>query len=719
MRMWHISDAIIIKLTNNQENFFLYKNLCLRANLFINCIVNSLPFIFLRLFLIFFTELLSNIGVKKNQVLKYLFNYFLTSSLGVKKLLISSLLLIVVFIYVYSQLTLSSNNTIKGLIRLDVAVYSSLFTKLLAVISIFNTTSTLSTIMFFALVLYFLVVSVSFFLMFFLNLRGIFFLTNCALSIFWVSLILNIKNFFFYNLKFHYNLFKWFKLNDHTQIFFELYVDNISFSFMLLTTTIAIFVNFYAFSYFRAELNVEKFILFLNMFVLSMLLLVSSGNLIVCFLGWELIGITSFFLINFWFNRATTFKSAFKAYTFNKFSDCCIFFALILLVNITKTSSFIVLLNSNFFVNEVKNSIVCDINTIELISFFFLTAAFIKSAQIGFHIWLPDSMEAPVPASALIHSATLVSAGIFLILRLYPFFELSNYFFFIISLVGSATAFLGGISASMQTDLKKILAYSTISHCGFLIFLTSFNNTGYVLLYLFIHGFFKAGAFLSVGNIIRFSKGYQDIRRMGQYWKYLTGDLFFLTFAMLNLSGLPFFFGFYIKHFLFLNNDYLFFKSLCSIFLFLGALSGVFYSFKIIYYVFFDTKKARKSIYLNDNTKHANSFYYTNSTLAAHIAIFFLFIFGYLFSGLFFYYYFSKNFFDADFNSFILKVSDLFYFSENTSTFFNFKFLNWVILMLLLFLIFFKWNKFFSIETSIGILTMLFCFFFFINIIFL
>lgn len=126
-------------------------------------------------------------------------------------------------------------------------------------------------------------------------------------------------------------------------------------------------------------------------------------------------------------------------------------------------------------------------------------------------------MEAPVPASALIHSATLVSAGIFLILRLYPFFELSNYFFFIISLVGSATAFLGGISASMQTDLKKILAYSTISHCGFLIFLTSFNNTGYVLLYLFIHGFFKAGAFLSVGNIIRFSKGYQDIRRMGQY----------------------------------------------------------------------------------------------------------------------------------------------------------------------------------------------------------
>jgi NADH:ubiquinone oxidoreductase subunit 5 (subunit L)/multisubunit Na+/H+ antiporter MnhA subunit len=126
-------------------------------------------------------------------------------------------------------------------------------------------------------------------------------------------------------------------------------------------------------------------------------------------------------------------------------------------------------------------------------------------------------MEAPVPASALIHSATLVSAGVFLILRLQPIFELSVYYHVIVPFIGALTAFVGGFGALYQTDLKRVLAYSTISHCGFLFFLTYFNCVEHTLIYLYVHGFFKASSFLCVGNIIRFSKNYQDVRRMGVY----------------------------------------------------------------------------------------------------------------------------------------------------------------------------------------------------------
>ena len=168
-------------------------------------------------------------------------------------------------------------------------------------------------------------------------------------------------------------------------------------------------------------------------------------------------------------------------------------------------------------------------------------------------------MEAPVPASALIHSATLVSAGIFLSLRLQPILELSVYFHTVVPVIGALTAFIGGFGAFFQTDLKRVLAYSTISHCGFLFFLTCFNCVEYTLIYLYIHGFFKASSFLCVGNIIRFSKNYQDVRRMGSFWAFLPFELYMLAFCLLNLSGLPFFFGFLIKHFLFLSFDFFFF----------------------------------------------------------------------------------------------------------------------------------------------------------------
>lgn len=226
-------------------------------------------------------------------------------------------------------------------------------------------------------------------------------------------------------------------------------IDSISYSFALLTISIATFVYIYIFSYFRYDANVERLTIFINLFVISMVLLVMSGNFFVMFLGWELIGLTSFFLINFWSSRISTLKSAFKAYVFNKFSDVSLFIAIILIlltigdINILTFNKSISNYN-DYYVNLLD----LNLSLIELISMMLIIAAFIKSAQFGAHIWLPDSMEAPVPASALIHSATLVSAGVFILLRLTPLFELSYFAYLIIPFIGSFTAFFGGLCAA-------------------------------------------------------------------------------------------------------------------------------------------------------------------------------------------------------------------------------------------------------------------------------
>ena len=363
----------------------------------------------------------------------------------------------------------------------------------------------LDSVFFFSAILFLFTTLVSLLFSTYLGLYGIFLLNFISIFFFWISSIMQFNRFFIYNDLLKINLGSWFFMPTGLKITFDFLIDTISISFFLLTLTIALFVYIYAFSYFRYEPLTDRLILFLNLFVLSMLFLVSSGNLIMFFLGWELIGLTSFFLINFWSTRIGTFKSAFKAYSFNKMSDFFLFFSILIIYTVTAQLDIITLLN--IFPHFVEVSIYfffIKINFIEIVSTFLILCAFIKSAQIGFHLWLPDSMEAPVPASSLIHSATLVSAGIFIFLRFNSLFELSIIYYYIVPLVGSLTALYGGACAAFQTDLKKILAYSTISHCGFLVVLCYCKIVEYTILYLYVHGFFKAAVFMCVGNIIRF-----------------------------------------------------------------------------------------------------------------------------------------------------------------------------------------------------------------------
>lgn len=425
-----------------------------------------------------------------------------------------------------------------------------------------------------------------------------FIIINILISFFFLLVFLS---FFFkfnlYQMTILLNLGDFFKLSYNSTIQFSFFIDYLSYNFSLLTTLIGFFAYIYSYTYMRYEQNILRFFFFLKSFVLSMVLLLWSGNWVTLIFGWELIGITSFLLINFWVNKITTLKSAFKAFTFNKLSDCFLMLAFLLLHY--HGISFLYNINTNHYLLLYKsfNILGCYITYSNLVLFCLVVCSFCKSAQFGFHFWLPDSMEAPVPASALIHSATLVSAGIYILLRFNVFFYYSS-LLNILFLVSSFTAFYGALISSLQTDVKKILAYSTISHCGFLMFSVGLFNPYITILYLYGHGFYKSLCFMVVGNLIHFSNNYQDFRKMGNYQYYFIFEYFFFLVSIFNLSSLPFFFNFFSKHVLFntvITSSLV--LNVSNIMLFLAAFCGIFYSSKIFYYSFFSIKKSINSLY--------------------------------------------------------------------------------------------------------------------------
>lgn len=564
----------------------------------------------------------------------------------------------------------------------------------------------------------------SLFLLSYLGLYGVFIFNLVTIIIFWFSVFSRIYYFFVSGSSFKVVIGKWFTLWGNIVVPFELFIDSISYSYILLTLTIAVFVYIYIFSYFRYEPNVERLLLFINFFVISMILLVSSGNFFVLFLGWELIGLTSFFLINFWSSRIGTLKAAFKAYVFNKFSDVSLFIAVILSVLLIND------VNINVFNTQIhlyQNYVIhfnsFELSYIELLSFFFLACAFIKSAQFGTHIWLPDSMEAPAPASALIHSATLVSAGVFLVLRFAPLFELSLYAYSVLAVIGSFTAFFGGCCAMYQSDVKRILAYSTISHCGFLMVTCVTRIPDLTIFYLYVHGFFKAAVFLCVGNIIRFSQNYQDFKKMGGFWKYLPFEAICAFICLINLSGLPFTLGFYIKHILlaYLNKDTYIYALMLG-FVLGGALTGLIYSYRLYYYVFFDLKKAKKYVYIHSNRTDLKSIFYSNTTVASNIAISILILLGYLICIFMYVIIFSKISISEAFDIVSIHSSSQYNLLSPTLMFLNFASgLNWVVLQLIVLLSFSIWRYTYNFYTIYDTLFSLILFgvFFYINFFFL
>ena len=315
---------------------------------------------------------------------------------------------------------------------------------------------------------------------------------------------------------------------------FEIIIDGLSSIMINLVIIVSFVVHIYSLNYMSGDSNIIRFISYLSLFTFFMLFLVVSNNLIQIFFGWEGVGICSYFLVGFWNTRILAVKSSMKAILINKIGDMFFIIVIVMIIYLCSDTSF-----STIEIMLDKGCII--------IAIFSIIAATSKSSQFGLHTWLPDAMEGPTPVSALIHAATMVTAGVFFILRLSILFEKNSLSLFILFILGSITTFFSASIASTQNDLKKVIAYSTCSQLGYMIMITGLSQYSVSIFHLFNHGFFKALLFLSAGVIIHNTIDEQDFRKGGNIINISKSSYVLILNSSLVLAGLPFLSGFYSK----------------------------------------------------------------------------------------------------------------------------------------------------------------------------
>ena len=425
-------------------------------------------------------------------------------------------------------------------------------------------------------------------------------------------------------------LFSWAILDIYT-INFGLLFDALSCGMLIIVTGISSLVHLYSVGYMSHDPHISRFMSYLSLFTFFMLVLVTADNFIQLFIGWEGVGLCSFLLINFWYTRMLANKAALKAMIMNRIAD--VFFTLgIVLIFVTfKTTDYLVVLNLiDFIKNDQISFFNFTINKIDFICFFLLIGGIGKSAQLGLHTWLPDAMEGPTPVSSLLHAATMVTAGVFLLIRSSGIFEYSNNVLFFVALIGALTAFFSGVIGVFQYDVKKIIAYSTCSQLGYMFLSCGLSNYQAAIFHLINHAFFKALLFLSAGSIIHALFDEQDMRKMGGFVNFLPFTYFAILLGSLAIMGFPFLTGFYSKD---LVLELIFSRYIIdSTFIHLLSVGAAFftavYSIRLLLFVFFFKTNAFKTYFVSHE-----------SSLVMAISMFILTLFsifwGYITSDLF------------------------------------------------------------------------------------
>lgn len=308
----------------------------------------------------------------------------------------------------------------------------------------------------------------------------------------------------------------------------------------LVVTTVSFAIHVYSTGYMKEERSYARYFGLLNLFTFFMLLLVYASSLVFMFIGWEGVGLCSYLLISFWFERDRAARAGIKAFLVNRIGDAGFLAGILFVLAAIGTTEFIQ-------VNQAVSSGAITSSTAGLVGLLFFIGAMGKSAQLPLHIWLPDAMEGPTPVSALIHAATMVTAGVYLVIRLFPLFSASEVSLPVIASIGAATAVVAALSASSETDLKRLLAFSTISQLGYMFIGLGVGAAQASFFHLMTHAFFKSLLFLVAGVVIHTLAGEQDITRMGGLSRKL--PLMGIAFGAgaAALAGLPFFSGFFSK----------------------------------------------------------------------------------------------------------------------------------------------------------------------------
>ena len=376
-------------------------------------------------------------------------------------------------------------------------------------------------------------------------------------------------------------------------------IDTLTAVMLVVVTTVSALVHIYSVGYMSHDPHIPRFMSYLSLFTFAMLMLVTADNFLQLFFGWEGVGLASYLLIGFWYKKPSANAAAIKAFVVNRVGDFGFALGIVAIFMAFGSLDFTTVFSSvPDYTDNVIYFLGMELDLITTISILLFIGAMGKSAQLGLHTWLPDAMEGPTPVSALIHAATMVTAGVFMVARCSPIFEYSPDALAFVTFIGASTAIFAATIGVAQNDIKRVIAYSTCSQLGYMFFALGVSAYGAAIFHLFTHAFFKALLFLGSGSVIHAMSDEQDMRKMGGLWKKIPITFAMMTIGTLALTGFPFFAGYYSKDMIIESafassasmSDYAFVMGV------LAALFTSFYSWRLVFMTFFGESRASKKV---------------------------------------------------------------------------------------------------------------------------
>ena len=405
---------------------------------------------------------------------------------------------------------------------------------------------------------------------------------------------------------FNGTIYKWMS-SDITSFEVGFLIDRLTVMMMLVVTFVSLMVHIYTIGYMAEDPGYQRFFSYISLFTFSMLMLVMANNFMQLFFGWEAVGLVSYLLIGFWYTRPTAIYANLKAFLVNRVGDFGFLLGIGLVLMVFGTLDYqSVFTNAHNYINDMAPIPGVSVGLLTAICILLFIGAMGKSAQFPLHVWLPDSMEGPTPISALIHAATMVTAGIFMVARMSPLFELSDTALSFVMVIGAITALFMGFLGIIQNDIKRVVAYSTLSQLGYMTVALGASAYSAAVFHLMTHAFFKALLFLAAGSVIMAMHHDQDIRNMGGLRKYMPITWITSLIGSLALIGTPFFSGFYSKDSIIeavgkstlAGSGFAYFAVVAGVFV------TAFYSFRMYFLVFHGEERFGKAHHGHDGHDH-------------------------------------------------------------------------------------------------------------------
>lgn len=473
-----------------------------------------------------------------------------------------------------------------------------------------------------------------------------------------ITTILAVLAFFevgFNNIPVTINLFRWID-SEWYNIIWGFQFDSLTASMLIPVLIISSLVHLYSISYMSGDPHNQRFFSYLSLFTFMMIILVTANNYLLMFVGWEGVGVCSYLLVSFWFTRIAANQSSMSAFLTNRVGDCFLTVGMFAILWSLGNLDYATVFSLAPYINS---------NVILIIGICLLIGAMAKSSQVGLHVWLPMAMEGPTPVSALIHAATMVTAGVYLLMRSSPLIEYSSTLLLLCLWLGAITTVFSSLIGLFQQDIKKVIAYSTMSQLGMMVIAIGLSSYNIALFHLINHAFYKALLFLGAGSVIHAVSDNQDFRKFGGLIGYLPLTYSVMLIASLSLVAFPFMTGFYSKDFILESayGQYSFSGIAVYVIASIGAIFTTLYSVKVLYLTFLSNPNGPKISY-----KHAHEgdlFLSLPLMILALFSIFFGFITKDIFIGL------GSNFF-IDNSLFIHPIHEIMIDTEfAVSTFFK------------------------------------------------